>query len=505
MQKLQIREMGPIYKAEVELKPLTVFAGASNTGKSYLATMIYAIHTMGGEFSRLIAGNFMSGANKEDPHKSKLRELKEFTRWMKEAVAPSNAGNKTRSIDIPKKISDIFDGQVSQIPTFSSFLNSEMPNFIDPSNEHPNGEKKTGGFAVGSLDDPGKNLLEVKYSDQERKYEPRLSIDSLYLKEDVCKLAARIAEELEERLDALDVRIPEGVRNSGNKVLSELRFFSQILLEVYYSNVFKNTSTRTEFLPASRSALMIHKHVFSSAALHDSIRSEKNHNSTLDPVLASFLANINDPNRGWEGSSGMKKLGEEIEREILGGDILIAKDKVGSLSYLFNQSGTAKTLPLSKVSSMISALAPLVVYIKDILSSGDTLIIEEPESHLHPRMQEKITDCIILLVKSGVNVIITTHSEWITDRLSYLIQLSKLGEGGKSFDGYRCAISEENVGVWEFRRSSESVGSTVTKVEFENETYDLDYSNFGIETFNQHDLLDTRLEEIENGQQLKYN
>ena len=41
---LSVRNFGPIYSAEVELRPLTVFVGPSNTGKSYLAILIYALH-----------------------------------------------------------------------------------------------------------------------------------------------------------------------------------------------------------------------------------------------------------------------------------------------------------------------------------------------------------------------------------------------------------------------------------------------------------------------------
>ena len=40
---VEVKDFGPIAKGKVELRPLTVFAGPSNTGKSWLATLIYAI------------------------------------------------------------------------------------------------------------------------------------------------------------------------------------------------------------------------------------------------------------------------------------------------------------------------------------------------------------------------------------------------------------------------------------------------------------------------------
>ena len=42
--QLEVADFGPIAKAKVDLRPLTVFVGPSNTGKSYLAILIYALH-----------------------------------------------------------------------------------------------------------------------------------------------------------------------------------------------------------------------------------------------------------------------------------------------------------------------------------------------------------------------------------------------------------------------------------------------------------------------------
>ena len=42
--RIRASNFGPIRDAEVELRPLTVFVGPSNTGKSYLAGLLYALH-----------------------------------------------------------------------------------------------------------------------------------------------------------------------------------------------------------------------------------------------------------------------------------------------------------------------------------------------------------------------------------------------------------------------------------------------------------------------------
>ena len=47
--RLEVANFGPVSKAELELRALTVFAGPSNTGKSCIAKLVYAMH---GYFSR---------------------------------------------------------------------------------------------------------------------------------------------------------------------------------------------------------------------------------------------------------------------------------------------------------------------------------------------------------------------------------------------------------------------------------------------------------------------
>ena len=42
--ELEVADFGPIIEANIELRPLTVFVGPSNTGKSWLSILIYSLH-----------------------------------------------------------------------------------------------------------------------------------------------------------------------------------------------------------------------------------------------------------------------------------------------------------------------------------------------------------------------------------------------------------------------------------------------------------------------------
>ena len=43
MLTISVKNFGPIAEGSVDLKPLTIFVGPSNTGKSYMATAVHAV------------------------------------------------------------------------------------------------------------------------------------------------------------------------------------------------------------------------------------------------------------------------------------------------------------------------------------------------------------------------------------------------------------------------------------------------------------------------------
>ncbi len=75
-----------------------------------------------------------------------------------------------------------------------------------------------------------------------------------------------------------------------------------------------------------------------------------------------------------------------------------------------------KRVALPDVGFGISQVLPIVV--AGLLSKeGDLLILEQPEIHLHPSVQAKLTDFFLSLVRSGVDVLVETHSEHIVNRV----------------------------------------------------------------------------------------
>lgn len=79
-----------------------------------------------------------------------------------------------------------------------------------------------------------------------------------------------------------------------------------------------------------------------------------------------------------------------------------------------------RLVSLSDLGYGYSQIIPLIL--KIILTKGSTVIIEEPEANLHPNLQSKLADVLVLILKEypRINLIIETHSEYLIRRLQYL-------------------------------------------------------------------------------------
>jgi len=81
---------------------------------------------------------------------------------------------------------------------------------------------------------------------------------------------------------------------------------------------------------------------------------------------------------------------------------------------LINKSGLKTSI--KHVGFGISQLLPIVVE-GLLMSKNGTLIVEQPEIHLHPKIQSKLFDFFSGLIKQGKKVIIETHSSHFITRM----------------------------------------------------------------------------------------
>jgi len=161
----------------------------------------------------------------------------------------------------------------------------------------------------------------------------------------------------------------------------------------------------------------------------------------------------------------LKTEARRVENQILDGRVHAKLVSSHLTSYSYQPKGWKTSLSMEQSSAMVTELAPLVLYLQYVVKRGDLLIIEEPESHLHPSGQALLAVELARLLKSDVQVIVTTHSDWILDQFANLVRRSDLSDQSELdlLDAQE-AIPREDFGAWLFSKSEGDQASEVMEV-----------------------------------------
>jgi len=82
--------------------------------------------------------------------------------------------------------------------------------------------------------------------------------------------------------------------------------------------------------------------------------------------------------------------------------------------FLENENGIETTI--KHVGFGISQILPIITQ-GLLMKNGETLILEQPEIHLHPKIQSSLFDFLYSLVLQGKKIIVETHSDHLITRL----------------------------------------------------------------------------------------
>ena len=116
-----------------------------------------------------------------------------------------------------------------------------------------------------------------------------------------------------------------------------------------------------------------------------------------------------------------------------------------------------EVMGLHMTSSTVKSLFGLWFYLEHQAKPGDILMIDEPELNIHPKNQRKIARLLASLVNAGLNVVISTHSDYIIREFNSLIILNldtdkKLRKEHKYRDDE--ILNVEQVGAYLFDRQT---------------------------------------------------
>ena len=400
---IAVENFGPIEKAEIDLRPLTVFVGDNNTGKTYLATLIYLLYQ-----------NYV-------------------TKTLWKAPRP----------DSNLKCSEAFSNELLK------YLNvKDMADLKRYGSDADNRLK-----ILFNIDNNGDTLVNLDW-----------------------KLLNKVIE------------TPPDIKRVSNE-----------MIDIRESETHWHSDTQmgecTYFLPAARRGIMLTIDTMYCLSVNDESPSTFQHFPQFTPLISDFIQlmskqyedNENSPNQ-------IPEIADEFEKDVLSGGIRVIHYKNVDFPQIFYLPNLEdKTIRLSNASSMVSELAPLVMMLRGIVRQDDTLIIEEPEAHLHPRAQTKMAITLARLVRAGVRVIITTHSDWLLEQIGNLVregEVKKLDEN--LIEPPTTWLTEEEVGAWRFH-----LDKPVEELKFDLVTgfEPQDYGEVAEELYNRSVVLRTILRE----------
>ena len=218
------------------------------------------------------------------------------------------------------------------------------------------------------------------------------------------------------------------------------------------------------YLSAPRGGIMETRGVIISSLVESATRIglERFHeDATLSGVTADFLKQIINYDERRAPSDEMSGVAKFLEDKVLRGEIEVRRNAAGSLEFRYRPQKSEQALTMSRSSSMVSELAPLVLFLRGIVQPGDTLIIEEPEAHLHPRAQTEMALTLARLVRADVRVIITTHSDWLLEQIGNLVREGEVMKLGKNKSEPATWLTKEEVGAWWFRTDKPVQGNSI--------------------------------------------
>ena len=417
MPSIAFRDFGPIARAEIDLKPLTVLIGSNNTGKSYLALAIYALW-------RTLSQAHFGGVTPLQPRVwTTLPQLNRSSirRW-------------TKLVKDTPEVRLVLSGQAELRTLPKEMLERLREESISWSEDLREGVeyelRRCFGSSLSQLRRRLSHTRSSQFGVSIRDADTGLDWD---LRCDKDHLAS---DRWEPDLSRASTGLSQDDIDFSHLLVNAPDYFFDVLCDTYSEYLLGGYSTPSHYLPASRSGILQGYKTLanlivgrSSRAWIESIEVER-----LPGVITDLVQALLILDRAKPASGRIKTIVDFLESRVLGGSVDIIKQ---SENHVLRFQTSAGAFDLHQVSSTVSEIAPMVLYLKYLVKPGHLFILEEPESHLDPANQRLLARAIAMLVNARVRVLVTTHSDVILNQLNNLMQISRLESRRRLRMGYK--------------------------------------------------------------------
>ena len=470
--ELSISNLGPIESANIELRPLTVFVGPSNTGKSYAATLIYALHnfftayaSVGNSTDPLAFPAYSARPYPVDLSQDAIDSIYEWVYFALPRVAIEMIVEDIQC-EMPDAVAKVVNQNLKNAARLSEPLIDEIARCFGMADasyliRYPYGGKSLFAIQGSASGEYGR--------DKRFQYEMELLDEDARLMSSIPETAfARIEPDSWYiwHLQSLTEEFQEGKEEAARALISDIARES-------ISRMVSPFNCRAHYLPADRTGVMNAHQV----AVQGAIASASRVGLRPDPpapmlsgALGDFLQGLISLTAPWRRRDANNVIAQRIEKTLMRGEARVESSPIGYPSFFFRPDGWERDLPLMHASSMVSEIAPVVLYLRHLVQPGGLLIIEEPESHLHPAMQVRFIRLLAAAVQDGVRILITTHSEWVLEELANLVKMSALPDDKRErLDDPEIFLRPDQAGVWLFERGGETGGANVREIELDED------------------------------------
>lgn len=388
---LHLENLGKLRVVDLRIHPLTLLVGENNTGKTYLATVLYALME---ELPRI----FPSAP-------SATQSYVACARWLRAWYDRDNP-----TIHLTPSDCELFVLWLNEI------IAQNKNDFLARAFNHEIGGNTTVEVRALTTTEP----LELSLH-----HIPQLENEE---GEFVVFLAGN------------GISTVESSKLDDGEVYDLVRFIATRLIGL--------GSKTAVYLPASRTGVV---HLYREVTLrsHESRRIRQRTRTTVTPLTTpvldfiELLLGLNVKNE-----SHFSDEARYLEEACLGGFLEAAALPV--TQYFYRPNGAVDALPMALSSAVVTELVPIILTLRHKLALG-MLILEEPEAHLHPKLQRVLARVIARLVRKGLRVCITTHSENFCQQINNFIKIGALPNPGSSAEALGYAATD-------YLRSDEVVG-----------------------------------------------
>ena len=384
--KLSIRNVGKLKEADVEINGITVITGENDTGKSTVGKVLWSVFNGFYEINEKVYNEKVSELEKIIDEIIKENVYKNLSTDYNSFFEIFNSTGKKIAIELLKNNKNYSEDEIKIIiNNYKKDLKIEnISNFVQEINE--------------TLKISDKEIIKVIVSRVMNK-EFHNQINAIFSKEkmNIGEINLKIKEkEIELKIE--------------NNEISDVKNYFLINKEtMYIDNPFILDSY--DFEDENHQTHLV-TNVFS-----------ENENSVISEIKVK------------------KKLNNIYQKlnSVLSGEILENKNS----KFVYRKNG--EDIDLKNLSTGLKTFAIIKMLLQNgTLEENGTIILDEPEIHLHPEWQLKFAELIVLLQKEfSMHILLTTHSPYFVSAIEVFSEKYKIDDKCK----YYVAENKGNSGV----------------------------------------------------------